>query len=203
VSRSWALVVASCLLLAGSIWVSGARASELQESPDTARLIDTIEKNRSALTPADLQAARRLNAEGDRAYKRQRYRAAFTAYANSYPNAPTAHAYIMAGDSHWRDVVQYQAQKSRPPAQEGRRCRLDNSHFAHDLAADVAQHQAVGLALAARDNDRRFLDSTLYRRARESTACLQAMAQHYAAEPPTSCIDLDRLRRCLGAPLIK
>jgi hypothetical protein len=191
------------MLLLGAIWVSGAGASELQESPDTARLIDTIEKNRSAQTPADLQAARRLSAEGDRAYKRQRYQAAFTAYANSYPNAPTAYAYIMAGDSHWRDVVQYQAQKSHLPAQDGPRCRLDNSHFAHDLSVDLAQHQSVGLALAARDNDRRFLDSALYRRAHDEVVCLQAMAQHYAAEQPTSCIDLKRLRACLGAPFIK
>lgn len=68
---------------------------------------------------------------------------------------------------------------------------------------DVAQHQAVGLALAARDNDRRLLKSTLYRRARESTACLQDMAQHYQSEAPAACVDLARLRRCLGAPLIK
>jgi hypothetical protein len=201
VSQTCALIVASCALLAGSTWASDVRAAD--QSPDTARLVDTIEKNRSTLTPADLQAARRLNAAGDRAYKRQRYQAAFTAYANSYPNAPTAHVYIMAGDAHWRDVVQYQAQKPPPPAHEGPSCRLDNSHVADDLSADLAQHQAVGPALAARDNDRRFLGSALYRRARESAACLQALAQRYQAEPANSCVDLDRLRRCLGAPLLK
>ncbi len=194
------LLVAGCVLL-GAFWISTARASDLGETPDTARLLDRIEETRLALTPADLQAAHRLNADGDRAYRRKDYRAAFTAYANSYPNAPNAYAYIMAGEAHWRAVVQ-QARESSAPA-PGPSCRLDNSHFAHDLATDLAQHWAVGLALAARDNARPFLASRLYRRARESTACLHALAQRYEAEPPTSCVDLQRLERCLGAPLIE
>jgi hypothetical protein len=201
--RTWTSVVIVSVFLGGSILASASRASDLQESPDTTRLIDTIEKRRSELTPADLQAARRLNADGDRAYRRRDYPAAFTAYANSYPNAPNAHAYIMAGDAHWRGVVQHHAREARTHADGGPICRLDNSHFAHDLALDVAQHQAVGLALVARDNDRRFLKSTLYRRARESAGCLQDLAQHYETEAPTVCVDLDQLRRCLGAPLIK
>jgi hypothetical protein len=61
----------------------------------------------------------------------------------------------------------------------------------------------VGLALAARDNDRRFLKSTVYRRAQESAACLQDLAKHYETEAPATCVDLEQLRRCLGAPLIK
>ena len=197
--RSRTSLVAGSILL-GTIWISGARAAELGETPDTARLLDRIEETRRALTPADLQAARRLNADGDRAYRRKDYRAAFTAYANSYPNAPTAYAYIMAGDAHWRAVVQ-QARKAAAPA--GQSCRLDNSHFAHDLASDLAQQEALGLTLAARDNDRRFLASKLYHRARESAACLHALVQRYEAEPAASCVDMQRLERCLGAPLIK
>jgi hypothetical protein len=201
-SSAWPSIAALCLLLSGSAGALPARASDRQQSPDTAKLIDAIEKRRANATRADLDAARHLNAEGDRAYRRKDYPAAFTAYANSYPNAPTAYAYIMAGDAHWRSVLQYQTRKAAP-ADGGPVCRLDNSHFAHDLAADVERHQALGLALAARENDPRFLQSTLYRRAQESFACLQDMAQHYQSEAPTACVDLDWLRRCLGAPLVK
>jgi hypothetical protein len=201
-SRSWPSIVALCVLLSTAAGVFAAHASDPQQSPDTVRLIDTIEKRRADVTPADLKAAHHLNAAGDTAYGRQDYTAAFTAYANSYPNAPTAYAYIMAGDAHWRSVLQHQT-PATAHADGAPVCRLDNSHFAHDLATDVAQHQAVGLALAARDEDRRFLKSSLYRRARESTACLQDMAQHYESEAPTACVDLGWLRRCLGAPLIK
>jgi len=127
---------------------------------------------------------------------------------NSYPNAPNAYAYIMAGDSHWRDIAQPRIlPSSQTPAQTPPSCRLDNHYFAHDLALDVAQNQAVGLALAAHDDvhdkNLRAIDPAFYKRAQESTSCLQAMAQHYETEPPSSCVDLEQLRKCLGAPLIK
>jgi hypothetical protein len=193
-----------CALLGGLASIAKGWAAETPEAAETARLIDAIEKARSTETRSDREAARRLNAEGDRAYRRKDYKAAFTAYANSYPNAPNAHAYIMAGDAHWRGVLRYHARQTQTSgATTSTSCRLTNSYFASDLAMDVAQHQALGLALAVHDNDRRILDSAFYRRARASSACLQALAKQYAAEPPTSCVDLDRLRGCLGAPLIR
>ena len=201
----WTLIIA-CILFAGS--AAMPRASGQAESPDTRRILDHIAANRSKQTPADRAAARRLNAAGDRAYRRHRYGAAFTAYMNSYPNAPNAYAYIMAGDSHWRDIAQPHLQpSSHAPAQTESSCRLDNHYFAHDLALDVAQNQAVGLALASQDDlhskDLHVIDPALYKRAQESTTCLQAMAQHYESEPPSSCVDLEQLRKCLGPPLIK
>jgi hypothetical protein len=48
----------------------------------------------------------------------------------------------------------------------------------------VAQHQAVRLALAQRDDDQRFLKSTLYGRTHESAACLQH-AEVAETESPT------------------
>ena len=132
------------VLLMSSAWAPVVHASDAPRSSDTTRLIDRIEKSRSGQTPADLSAARRLNADGDRAYKQRNYRAAFTAYSNSYPNSPNAYAYIMAGDAYWRGVVQYHEREARKPADGDAGCRVDNSHFAHDLATDVAQHHAVG-----------------------------------------------------------
>jgi hypothetical protein len=207
----WMFIIA-CILFTASA-SAPLRAAGQTESPDTRRILNHIEANRSKQTPADRAAARRLNADGDRAYRRHHYGAAFTAYMNSYPNAPNAYAYIMAGDSHWRDIAQSRIQpSSQTPAQTPPSCRLDNHYFAHDLAQDVAQNQAVGLALAAqndmhgrdmRSNDLRVIDPAFYKRAQESTACLQAIAQHYETEPPSSCVDLEQLRKCLGPPLIK
>jgi hypothetical protein len=181
--------------------LSSASAFEQQESRDTKRILETIEQDRGRV-PDNREAARELNARGDKAYRHRQYSVAFSAYENAYPNAPNAYAYIMAGDSHWRDVVQYWMHEAGT-APAGARCRFDNTSFAHDLALDVAQHQAVGIALAERDHDEHLLKSSLYRRAREQAACLQEMAQRYESEPPTACVDLDQLSRCLGAPLIK
>jgi len=196
--RAAAFVLASGLTLLFLTSVLGQN-----ESPDTTRILDRIESSRAKLTPADVQAAHKLNLEGDKAYRQGKFKAAFTAYSNSYPNAPNAYAYIMAGDSHWRAVAQEQTSKPGTSAAKSGTCQLDNQHFTHDLSMDVAQNQAVGLALATRDNDRKQISSKFFRRARESTACLNEMAEHYQVEPKSACVDLDRLRRCLGAPLIK
>jgi hypothetical protein len=196
-------VVAFCLFLCGAVAMSAARASDQQRSSDTAQQLDAIEQIRSKLTSADRQAAHHLEAEGDKAYRRQDYAKAFTAYANAYPNAPDSYAYIMAGDAHWRDVLQYHAQPAPAQAGDAAACRMDNSHFTRDLALDVAQHQAVGIALAEKDRDERVLKSLIDRRARAQVACLQDMARHYETEPPTACVDLDQLSHCLGPPLIK
>ena len=207
------IVIVACILLAGSASAPLLCAFGQTESPDTRRILDNIKANRSKQTPADRAAARRLNSVGDRAYRRHHYGAAFTAYMNSYPNAPNAYAYIMAGDSHWRNVAQSHIRpSSQIPSQTPPSCALDNHYFAHDLALDVAQNQEVGLALAAHDDmhapdmrskDLRVIDPAFYKRAQESTACLQTMAQHYETEPPSSCVDLEQLRKCLGAPLIE
>jgi tetratricopeptide (TPR) repeat protein len=191
----------ACVFLSSAVLLSAASAVKLQESPDTKRILEIIEQSRGKV-PDNWQAARALNAKGDKAYRRGRYSIAFTAYENAYPNAPDAYAYIMPGDSRWRDVVQYWT-RDAGAARDGARCLLDNTHFAHDLTLDVAEHQAVGIALAERNHDARLLKSPLYRRARDQAACLQEMARRYESEPPTACVDLEQLSRCLGAPLIK
>ncbi|HTJ30557.1 MAG TPA: hypothetical protein VL346_08660 [Acidobacteriaceae bacterium] len=192
-------LLAVCLLSAGAVFALQAEANSRQESPDTQRILAAIEKNRDRTTPADRQAAHRLNIAGDQAYRRHHYTAAFTAYSNSYPNAPTAHAYILAGDSHWRDVVQNRMLAS---SKDAKQCSLDSRSFAHDLALDLAQNQAVGLRLAEIDKDTQLLNSTFYHRARETEACLASIAQDYSAKPPDTCVDLKQLQKCLGPPLL-
>jgi hypothetical protein len=198
-------LVAGILAAALGTGVSSAHdaaAASTSPSEETRRILDSVQARRGTLSQADREAARKLNVDGDRHYKRHRYDAAFTAYANSYPNYPTAHAYLMAGDAHWRAVAAHHASLQGKAATDGTRCTLDNSHFAHDLSMDLAQHQDVGLALAVEDGDERFLASTLYRRSRQSAACLHSLAHDYESEPPSTCIDIAKLQSCLGAPLI-
>lgn len=164
--------------------------------PDTTRILGLL-ANRPAPPAQDRQAASALNEAGDRAYLRHDHVAAWQAYSNAYPNAPSAHAYVMSGDSHWRDVLS--VQRARRSATNA--CPLDNRYFARDLALDVAQHHEVGLALAAQSRDRRLLNSAWYRRADRSAACLRAMADDYRTRPTGDCVDLERLDGCLGPPL--
>jgi hypothetical protein len=64
-------LVALCAFLSAAPELSAAGASDLQESADTAGLIETIEQKRGEATEADLKAAQHLNATGDRAYRRK------------------------------------------------------------------------------------------------------------------------------------
>lgn len=192
------LQVTAALLMVMSL--APSRAADTAASPDTARILEAIDQNAAARTAHDRQAARELNLQGDRAYRQRHYRAAFTAYSASYPNYPTPHAYILAGDAHWREVVHHLQMQASEPTQA---CPLDNSHFAHDLAVDVAQHHEVGLALAEREHHARASEPPLYRRARTSAACLQGLAKQYESQPASTCVDLAALRQCLGAPLIR
>jgi hypothetical protein len=178
-------------------------ASDLPGASTTAEILGWIDEKLSRKTPEDRAVARRLDADGDRAYKKKNYREAHTMYYNSFPNYPNAYAYIMSGDSHWREVVRYHEGEAAKQAPDRPACSLDNKYFPRDLALDLARYYEVGIALAERENNQRFIRSTFYRRARESATCLRAVAQHYDSEPPTSCIDIAQLRNCLGPPLIK
>lgn len=182
-------------------------AAEPTGDSQTAQILETIEQTRNQRTVADRQAAFRLNAQGDRAYRKRDYSAAFTAYANSYPNYPTAHAYILASDMHWRNVVTTHGGKAGVASSAASggtaACGMDNSHFGQDVTSDVSQHYEVGLALAEREHDQHFMHSTIYRRAQSAAVCLRALGRSYATQPKETCIDISKIGDCLGAPLLK
>lgn len=201
--QAWARRLLCWIWVVGLSLASVGWASDPPALPQTVRILDRIEQSRNKRTPADMEAARSLNAQGDRAYRKRNYSAAFSAYSNSYPNHPNAYAYIMTGDAYWRRVVQSLEAEAHSSVSGQPACSEDNNNFAGALALDVAQHHEVGLALAVRENDRRLMQSTLYRRARESATCLQSMARQYEAKPRSACVDVAQLRSCLGIPLIK
>lgn len=166
-------------------------------SPDAARQFEVVAASRSTTKAGGKRAATSLNSDGDRAYRKGKYDEAFSSYSNSYPNFPNAHSYIMTGDAHWRGVVQFQEKSSEAGA-----C-WSTPGFARALSLDLEQHYNMGFALAERDQDRDVLQSSLFKRAGESAVCLDELARDHRALPEGACIDLPRLKRCLGEPLLK
>jgi len=196
-----------------SIWfavsVCAAENTEQPHEPlsaDTLRILSNIDRRASERTEADKRAADSLNRDGERAYRKGNYRAARTAFSNSYPNFPTAFAYIMTGDSHWRAALQIarsHAASSAMGTNGSRACVMSNEHFPHDLLMDLDQHHEVGLALAAKANGGKLPSEPLVQRASAEAACLRNLGTRYETQPATACVDMDALAACLGAPLLQ
>jgi hypothetical protein len=199
--RRWLACVAALAGMAGVPHVASADGPPI--SAEAARALANIESDRGKRSAEDRRAAERLTAEGDRAYRKQDYDAAYRAYFNAYPNFPTAYAYLLAGDARWRSAVQFQERRAGQPAPDGSTCLEANHRFARELTMDVANHYEVGLALAQRDSAFRRKHPDLAGRARASASCLQAVAAQAETAAPRSCVDIPRLRACLGEPLLK
>jgi hypothetical protein len=172
-------------------------------SAEAARALANIDSDLGKRTAEDRRAAERLIVLGDRAYRKQDYAAAYKAYFNAYPNFPTAYAYLLAGDSRWRSVVQFQARRPAEPALDGSTCLEASHRLARELTRDVENHYEVGLILAQRDGavQKKFPD--LVERTRGSASCLQSAATQIEAAVPRSCFDVAKLRTCMGEPLLK
>jgi hypothetical protein len=201
-SLLWRLASIPMLLAVANCSAEGTRGDVPPESADTRRILSSIDQAAPRRTEADRQAAARLNRDADAAYLKGDYRAALSAYSNSYPNYPTAHAYILAGDAHWRAALQLARSRATPAsASSPMACALSNEHFPRDLLMGVQQHHDVGLALSARANGGRLPDDAFVQRARQSADCLRGLASRYESQPPTACVSLEALDACLGSPL--
>jgi hypothetical protein len=152
-----------------------------------------------ASSEEDRRAAAALNAEGDSAYREGRFDKALKAYMNSYPNYPTAHAYLMAGDTYWRAVLAANAWQMSSNSPEA--CTLTNKFFAEDAQRSLDQHYRPGLSLAGRAAKDEKGPSALRERSSKSAACLTTVQAKYAALPKTACVDLREVSSCLGEPL--
>ncbi len=205
-------LVAALRLASIPVWLAvaicSAESTGLTPPPESAnsrRILSFIDQAAPRRTDADRQAADRLNREGDLAYMKGDYRAALSAYSNSYPNFPTARAYILAGDAHWRAALQLARSRATVPssaASSAVACSMSNEHFPRDLLMDVQQHHDVGLALSARANGGRLPDDTFVQQARRSADCLRDLASRYEPQPASACVSLQALDACLGSPLL-
>lgn len=173
--------------------------------PDaTQRILSSIDQHRTRYSGADRRAAESLNRDGERAYRKGNYDAAWRAFMNSYPNFPTAFAYIMTGDSHWRAALQFARKKAaslNAGSATAPRCAWSNEYFSHDLLMDLDQHHEVGLALAAKANGGTLPSDPFLRRAQVTATCFRSLGRRYATQPRSACVELDALAECLGAPL--
>lgn len=195
----WLAAMAACEGAAGG---EAATASALPVQ--TQRILSVIDHPATKYTGAGRRAAESLNREGERAYRKGDYDAARTAFSNSYPNFPTAFAYIMTGDSHWRAVLQFAKGRYAPGGGDPvttQGCAISNEYFPHDLLMDIDQHHEVGLALAAKSHGETVLSEPFLQRARSTATCFRELARRYQSQPRTACVDLDALKECLGEPL--
>jgi hypothetical protein len=147
---------------------------------------------------AGRQAARALVVEGDAAYRDGRYDEAHRFFEEATPNMPSAYAFLMTADAHWRASVAYGRTLD---ATSPRACRLQRDHFVDDLRLDLNQGYLLGLRLARIEPGRPLAGSPLLARATESARCLTRLADELAPLPPESCVDEARIAACLGDPL--
>lgn len=192
-----------------ALWLAGSNGAASCAEPATSAMpaqtrwiLSGIEQGAAKRTAADRRAAESLNRDGERAYRKGNYHAAWSSFSNSYPNFPTASAYILTGDTHWREVVRI-AKKKSAALNVGSKdmCAISNEYFPHDLQMDIDQHHEVGLALASKANGGSLPGDPFLLRAQESLTCLRELGVRYNALPSTACVDLDALAVCLGAPL--
>jgi hypothetical protein len=170
----------------------------------TRRILSNIDHPVTPYTGAGRRAAESLNRDGERAYRKGDYDAARSAFSNSYPHFPTAFAYIMTGDSHWRAVLQFAKgtdAPSRGDSVHAHACAISNEHFPDDMLMDLDQHHEVGLALAAKTNGAMRTSEPLLQRARSAATCLRNVAIRYQVQPPTVCVELGAIEACLGRPM--
>jgi hypothetical protein len=183
----------SCLVLSVSCF-----GSDIPSSPNTIEILNGMDEFRSKKTSEDVNAAKSLNKEGDKAYKQKKYPVAYRSYYNSYPNYPNAYAYIMSGDTYWRMVA-----SNTNDVPDEHHCRLGNEDFPHRLDQDISQTYEVGIALAVKDKEIRLIKSDLYKRAVETDRCLRKLVDFYKTQAADVCIDAKKIQACLGKPLIK
>jgi hypothetical protein len=196
--RAWVAAVALTWVCAGSCAATPAAARALASAGQIeARAVALAAAARHA-SGARRKAARALVAEGDTAYREGRYDDAHRFFDDATPNTPSAYAYIMTADSHWRASVAYgREQPSASPAN----CRLQRRYFVDDLRLDLNQGYLLGLRLAQIEPGHPLVGSALLARVKDSAHCLARMADELEPQPPETCVDEAQIARCLGEPL--
>jgi hypothetical protein len=197
-SRALAAVVALTWGCVGSCAPTEATARSLASAEQIeARAVAMATAARHA-SSAQRKAARALVVEGDTAYREGRYDDAHRFFDNATPNTPSAYAYLMTADSHWRASVAYgRKQPSAPPAN----CRLQRHYFVDDLRLDLNQGYLLGLRLAQIEPGHPLVGSAFLASAKDSANCLARMADELEPEPAETCVDEARIAACLGEPL--
>jgi hypothetical protein len=152
-------------------------------------------------TSADRTASRELIAQGDAAYRRGQYDEAHRFYDNASPNFPSAYAYLMTGDSHWRASIAFGRKQTASGGATS--CRLQRRHFVDDVRLDLNEDYLLGLRLSEIEEGHKLAGSPLLARAKDSAACLAQLADELAPQPAQTCVDEARIAACLGQPLLQ
>ena len=187
------LIAAVCVLAAPCL------AAEQSKPMTKEERLDMMVKDypESLKRPRWLEYATNLKKDGNTKYLQRDYGGAQNYYGNAYPYIPEAYSFVMTGDSSLRAILAYNFRSMRE-----KKC-LTNKYFPRNLELTVDQHYDIGLALAVRMQDKKFMNSSIYGRAQESSLCLRKLVSVYKAQSKSSCVDLTLLKNCLGEPLIK
>ena len=197
-SRVLAAVVALTWSCVGSCAPAEATARSLASAGQIEAQAVAMATAARRASSARRKAARALVVEGDTAYREGRYDDSHRLFDNAAPNAPSAYAYLMTADSHWRASVAYgRKQPSVSPAN----CRLQRRYFVDDLRLDLNQGYLLGLRLAQIEPGHPLVGSAFLARAKDSAGCLARMADELEPEAPETCVDEARIAACLGEPL--
>ena len=197
-SRALAAVVALTWGCVGSCAATEAMARSLASASQIEARAAAMATAARHASSAQRKAARALVAEGDTAYGEGRYDDAHRFFDNAAPNTPSAYAYLMTADSHWRaSVAAGRMQPSASPAG----CRLQRRYFVDDLRLDLNQGYLLGLRLAQIEPGHPLVGSAFLARAKDSADCLARMAGELEPEPAETCVDEARIAACLGEPL--
>ena len=193
-SRALAAAVAATWACVGSCATADATARPIASTEQIeAQAVARAAAARHA-SAAERKAARALVAEGDAAYREGRYDDAHRLFEDATPNTPSAYAYLMTADSHWRASVAYGREQPS-------NCRLQRRHFVDDLRLDLNQGYLLGLRLAQIEPGHPLAGSALLAKAKDSAHCLARLADELEPEPAETCVDEARIAACLGAPL--
>ena len=200
-SMAIASVAAAFAFACTGVFAQAAATRQLSSAKEIDAKVAGITKFARHRTRADRVAARERIAQADADYRAGRYDAAHRAYDDAAANNPSAYAFIMTGDAHWRAAVAFAQQP--PAAGNASTCPIARLHFIDDLRLDLNQQSLVGLRLAETARLPPLPGSAMRTRAKSSAACLARLADEYEPQPPQACIDAAKILRCLGAPLIK
>ena len=196
ICRAWAAAAALTCAAAGYGASTETPARSLASAEQIeARAVAMAATARHA-SAASRKAAHALVVQGDAAYLAGRYDDARRFFDNAAPNTPSAYAFLMTADSHWRASVAY-GRKQPEPAN----CRLQRRYFVDDLRLDLNQDYLPGLRLAQIEPGHPLAGSALLARAKDSALCLARLADELEPQPAATCVDEARIATCLGGPL--
>lgn len=122
-------------------------------------------------------------------------------FSNAYTFAPDPIVFVFLADTSLR-IFAADAAKSYLFKKPGNACWRSQS-FVAKARKILTEEYEMGLDLRAAIKNYPSGSEKTFERARQTSACLDAMITEYENSADETCIDIQYLKRCLGQPLIE